>query len=84
MRIDAVIYFLKGVLLGFSRHGLKQAIGRMNNGLPGMLGTAGVLILAKDRRLIAAVKPSLDALIENRFFLSRSVDELILNRAGES
>ena len=49
-----------------------------------IIGTAGVLILAKERQLIAAVKPCLDALIENRFFLARAVYELILNRAGES
>ena len=48
-----------------------------------IIGTAGVLVLAKDRQLIAAVKPCLDALIENRFFLARSVYELILNRTGE-
>ena len=49
-----------------------------------IIGTAGVLLLAKDRQLIAAVKPCLDALIEHRFFLARAVYELILNRAGES
>jgi len=51
-------------------------------GLP-IIGTAGVLILAKERQLIAAVRPCLDALIENRFFLARNVYELILTRAGE-
>ena len=49
-----------------------------------VLGTAGVLVLAKERSLIESVKPSLDALIENRFFLSRAIYELILDRAGES
>lgn len=48
-----------------------------------IIGTAGVLVLAKERQLIAAVQPCLDALIENRFFLARAVYELILNRAGE-
>jgi predicted nucleic acid-binding protein len=47
------------------------------------MGTAAVLILAKDRQLIAAVKPCLDALIEHRFFLARAVYELILSRTGE-
>jgi predicted nucleic acid-binding protein len=51
-------------------------------GLP-VIGTAGVLILAKERQLIAAVRPCLDALIENRFFLARTVYELILKRVGE-
>ena len=48
-----------------------------------VIGTAGVLVLAKDRQLIASVKPCLDALIEHRFFLARAVYELILNRVGE-
>ncbi len=48
-----------------------------------VIGTAGVLVLAKERRLIAAVKPCLDALLENRFFLARAVYELILSRTGE-
>ena len=48
-----------------------------------IIGTAGVLVLAKERQLIAAVKPCLDALIEHRFFLARAVYELILGRVGE-
>jgi predicted nucleic acid-binding protein len=52
-------------------------------GLP-VIGTAGVLVLAKERRLIPAVRPCLDALIENRFFLARAVYDLILTRVGEA
>ena len=48
-----------------------------------VIGTAGVLILAKERQLIPAVRPCLDALIENRFFLARTLYELILKRVGE-
>jgi hypothetical protein len=48
-----------------------------------VIGTAGVLILAKERQLIPAVRPCLDALIENRFFLGRTLYELILKRVGE-
>ena len=48
-----------------------------------VIGTAGVLILAKQRQLIPAVRPCLDALIENRFFLARTLYELILKRVGE-
>jgi len=48
-----------------------------------IIGTAGILVLAKERQLIAAVKPCLDALIEHRFFLARAVYELILGRVGE-
>ncbi len=51
-------------------------------GLP-VIGTAGVLVLAKERQLIPAVRPCLDALIENRFFLSRALYDLILHRVGE-
>ena len=49
-----------------------------------VLGTAGILVLAKERSLIESVKPCLDALIGHRFFLSRTIYELILDRAGES
>ena len=48
-----------------------------------IIGTAGILVLAKERQLIAAVKPCLDALIEHRFFLARAIYDLILNRTGE-
>ena len=48
-----------------------------------VIGTAGALILAKERKLIPAIRPCLDALIENRFFLSRTLFELILKRVGE-
>jgi predicted nucleic acid-binding protein len=51
-------------------------------GLP-VLGTAGVLLLAKQRNLIPAVKPHLDALVATRFFLGPQLYELILSRAGE-
>jgi len=51
-------------------------------GLP-VVGTAGVLVLAKERQLITAVRPCLDALIQNRFFLAPAVYELILKRVGE-
>lgn len=37
-------------------------------GLP-VIGTAGILLIAKERKLIPAVKPHLDALLAKRFFL---------------
>ncbi len=49
-----------------------------------VIGTAGILILAKEHQLIDSVRPCLDALIEHRFFLSRALYELILSRAGET
>jgi predicted nucleic acid-binding protein len=39
--------------------------------------------IAKERQLVPAIRPCLDALIENRFFLAGSVYELILKRVGE-
>lgn len=51
-------------------------------GLP-VMGTAGVLLIAKERGLIAQVKPHLDALLANRFFLGAQVYELVLSKAGE-
>ena len=48
-----------------------------------VIGTAGVLVLAKERELIPAVRPCIDALIENRFFLARAVYDLILKRVRE-
>ena len=51
-------------------------------GLP-VMGTAGVLILAKERKLIPAVRPLLDALLAERFFLSQEVYDLVLFRAEE-
>jgi len=48
-----------------------------------VIGTAGILVLAKERQLIDSVRPCLDALIEHRFYLSRALYELILSRVGE-
>lgn len=51
-------------------------------GLP-VIGTAGILVVAKERKLIHDVKTHLDALKASRFFLSQHVYELILRKAGE-
>ena len=51
-------------------------------GLP-IMGTAGVLLIAKERGLIGRVKPHLDALLAKRFFLGAQVYELVLSKAGE-
>ena len=51
-------------------------------GLP-VIGTAGILVVAKEKKLIQDVKTHLDALKANRFFLSEHVYELILRKAGE-
>ena len=49
-----------------------------------VIGTAGVLVLAKERQLIGSVRSCLDALVDHRFYLSRALYELILSRVGES
>jgi hypothetical protein len=48
-----------------------------------VMGTAGVLLAAKVRRLIPQVKPLLDTLLSKGFFLSVQVKERILAKAGE-
>jgi hypothetical protein len=48
-----------------------------------IIGTAGVLLVAKERGLVAEVRSHLEALLAQRFFLSARVWELILRKAGE-
>lgn len=48
-----------------------------------IVGTAGVLIQAKQRGLITAVKPSLDALQANGFRIGTALYREILRLAGE-
>lgn len=49
-----------------------------------VIGTAGVLLLAKQRDLIPAVRPFLDALKTAGFRLRKDVHEEVLKAAGES
>jgi len=46
-------------------------------------GTLGVLIKAKKLQLIEKVKPLMDALIANGFFLTQNIYDMILEQAGE-
>lgn len=48
-----------------------------------VVGTAGVLFLAKERALIPAVRPVLDALRAANFRLRQDVYEEVLRAAGE-
>lgn len=48
-----------------------------------IIGTAGLLILAKNARLLAAVKPLLAALHAQNYFLSARLVEAVLRQAGE-
>ena len=47
-------------------------------------GTAGLLIMAKERGLIKAVKPCLDKLIDTGFYLAPEHKALILKEANEA
>ena len=49
-----------------------------------VIGTAGTLLEAKQRGIISAVKPIIDSMCENNFYLSEKILQTILQRAGES
>ena len=53
-----------------------------NLGLP-VIGTAGLIILAKERKLIAAAKPEFERLHEAGFWLAPEVVRMCLRRCGE-
>jgi predicted nucleic acid-binding protein len=48
-----------------------------------VIGTGGVLLAAKKRRLTSAVKPILDAIRSNGYHFSDALIRAILSRAGE-
>ena len=48
------------------------------------IGTAGVLVLAKQKQLIPAVKPLLEQLAMTGYFLGDDLIAHILHTAGES
>ncbi|MCX7839989.1 MAG: DUF3368 domain-containing protein [Anaerolineae bacterium] len=47
------------------------------------IGTVGLLLLAKRTGKIQAVRPLLDALQSNKFYISKQVYQIILQQAGE-
>ncbi|QCH14015.1 DUF3368 domain-containing protein [Synechococcus sp. CB0101] len=49
-----------------------------------MIGTAAVLVLAKERRLLSTCKPLLVAMREQGYFLSDSLIACVLEQCGES
>lgn len=51
-------------------------------GLP-MIGTLGVLLMAKDRGLLPLLKPLLDTLQQVGFRMSNDLYQQVLNSAGE-
>ena len=51
-------------------------------GLP-VTGTVGILVVAKERAFVGAVRPHLDKLIELGFFISKDLYRESLQSAGE-
>lgn len=49
-----------------------------------VIGSAGLLLAAKKRRLVPAVAPILDQWRQSGYFLSASVVKAVLDRAGEA
>ncbi|MCC5637978.1 DUF3368 domain-containing protein [Nostoc sp. CHAB 5844] len=49
-----------------------------------VVGTLGILLLAKNREIITQVQPVLDAMIDNaQYWVSRPLYEQVLRQAGE-
>ena len=48
-----------------------------------VIGTLGVLLIAKQRGYISAVKPLLDKLIESERYISHALYTAVLQKAGE-
>ena len=49
-----------------------------------VIGTLGILLEAKQRRLITTIRPELAKLVDTSFFLSRQIYAVLLNMADES
>lgn len=49
-----------------------------------VIGTAGVLLAAKRRGFISIIRPELDSLLRNSFFLSSQLYKALLDAAGET
>ena len=49
-----------------------------------MTGTLGILVKAKKQKLLAEVKPVLDEIICNGFYLSSELYTLVLQEVGET
>lgn len=48
-----------------------------------VIGTVGILLLAKDAGFISEIRPLLDILLSQRFRISERVYRSVLERAGE-
>ena len=49
-----------------------------------VVGTLGILLNAKEKGVLPAVKPALDRIVANGFYIDDALYELVLNRAGEA
>lgn len=49
-----------------------------------VIGTVGILLVAKRRNLLPTIRPSLDALLQHDFCISRRLYEQVLIDAGEN
>ena len=48
-----------------------------------VIGTVGLLLAAKDRGLLAKIKPELDRLVAVRFFMDQELYDRAIGQAGE-
>jgi predicted nucleic acid-binding protein len=48
-----------------------------------VIGTVGLLLAAKDRGLLAKIKPELDRLVAVRFFMDQELYDRAISQAGE-
>ena len=64
---------------------IDEFAGRRYAGLLGLnvIGTLGVLLIAKQRGYISAVKPLLDMLIDNQRYIGHALYSDVLRKAGE-
>ncbi|HET7038165.1 MAG TPA: DUF3368 domain-containing protein [Thermomicrobiaceae bacterium] len=62
---------------------LIQTDDRLKSSIPQFTGIIGLLLLAKRRGRIATVRPDLDQLIQQNFWISPSFYQQILQHAGE-
>ncbi|MBT5230305.1 MAG: DUF3368 domain-containing protein [Methylococcales bacterium] len=75
----ALALHLDGIALIDERKGRKAA---QKHGVK-QTGTAAILIQAKNKKLISAVKPMMDKLAEHGYRMSSSLVQLVLDKSGE-
>jgi len=48
-----------------------------------VIGTIGLLLMAKERGLLSKIKPELDSLLKARFFMNQDLYDRVVSQAGE-